>query len=111
MADCGVLSSMKRAKTGVKIITKIAFTTPVAMLRAMMSEVAPIAAPVPPPAAQETAAQAAIDDALSKVAPSLVRIHVVSVEHQDGREIKREAAGSGTIISAERPIICSGLKP
>src|SRR3954468_20540029 len=55
--------------------------------------------------AQATAPPAAIDDALSKVAPSLVRIHVVSVEHQDGREIKREAAGSGTIISAEGHVL------
>jgi serine protease Do len=48
---------------------------------------------------------AAIDLALSKVAPSLVRIHVVSVEYQEGREIKREAAGSGTIISAEGHVL------
>jgi serine protease Do len=63
------------------------------------------AASAPQPAVQETAAQAAIDEALSKVAPSLVRIHVVSVDHQDGREIKREAAGSGTIISAEGHVL------
>jgi len=62
-------------------------------------------ASAPQPAVQETAAQAAIDEALSKVAPSLVRIHVVSVDHQDGREIKREAAGSGTIISAEGHVL------
>ena len=37
--------------------------------------------------------------------PSLVRIHVVSVEHQDGREVKREAAGSGTIISADGHVL------
>src|SRR4029453_2260027 len=48
---------------------------------------------------------AAIDLALSKVAPSLVRIHVVSVEYQEGREIKREAAGSGPIISAEGHVL------
>ena len=35
----------------------------------------------------------------AKVAPSLVRIHVVTVNHTDGREIKREASGSGTIIT------------
>jgi serine protease Do len=55
---------------------------------------------------QAAAAQpAAIDVALSRVSPSLVRIHVVSVDHQDGREIKREAAGSGTIISAEGHVL------
>ena len=48
---------------------------------------------------------AAIEGALAKVAPSLVRIHVVSVEHQDGRELKREASGSGTIISADGHVI------
>jgi serine protease Do len=48
---------------------------------------------------------AAIESALAKVAPSLVRIHVVSVDHQDGRELKREASGSGTIISAEGHVI------
>jgi serine protease Do len=42
-----------------------------------------------------------IDTAIAKVEPSLVRIHVVSVEFQDGREVKREASGSGTIISPE----------
>ena len=61
-------------------------------------------APGPQPAVRD-GSPAAIDDALSKVSPSLVRIHVVSVEHQDGREIKREAAGSGTIISAEGHVL------
>ena len=66
----------------------------------------PAQAPAQAAAAQPAAAQpAAIDIALSKVSPSLVRIHVVSVEHQDGREIKREAAGSGTIISAEGHVL------
>src|SRR4030095_445374 len=43
--------------------------------------------------------------ALSKVAPSLVRIHVVSIDHQEGREMKREAAGSGTIITPEGHVV------
>ena len=47
----------------------------------------------------------AIEAALAKVAPSLVRIHVVTVSHQDGREIKREASGSGTIITPEGHVI------
>ena len=62
----------------------------------------PVAAAAQPSA---VAPPAAIDLALSKVAPSLVRIHVVSVDHQDGREIKREASGSGTIISAEGHVL------
>ena len=56
--------------------------------------------PGPPPAQSE-----AIQAALSRVAPSLVRIHVVTVSHTDGREIKREASGSGTIITAEGHVV------
>ncbi len=59
----------------------------------------------PPPPSQAVAPPAAIDEALSRVAPSLVRIHVVSIDHQEGREVKREAAGSGTIISAEGHVL------
>lgn len=47
----------------------------------------------------------AIDAALAKVAPSLVRIHVVTIDYQEGREIKREAAGSGTIITPEGHVL------
>ena len=54
------------------------------------------------PAADDAAAVAR---ALEKVAPSLVRIHVVSVDHQDGRELKREASGSGTIITPEGHVL------
>ena len=32
-------------------------------------------------------------------------IHVVSIDHQDGRELKREAAGSGTIITPEGHVV------
>ena len=57
--------------------------------------------------AQSHAAEdsAAVAHALSKVAPSLVRIHVVSVDHQGGRELKREASGSGTIITADGHVL------
>jgi serine protease Do len=48
---------------------------------------------------------AAVYAALSKVAPSLVRIHVVSIDYQDGREIKREASGSGTIITPDGHVV------
>jgi serine protease Do len=46
-----------------------------------------------------------VEAALAKVAPSLVRIHVVSIDYQDGRELKREAAGSGTIITPEGHVV------
>ena len=39
------------------------------------------------------------------MAPSLVRIHVVSIEYEDGRELKREASGSGTIITPEGHVV------
>ena len=48
---------------------------------------------------------AAVHTALQKVAPSLVRIHVVSLDHQDGRELKRQAAGSGTIITVDGHVV------
>jgi serine protease Do len=51
------------------------------------------------------AAPAAVEAALAKVAPSLVRIHVVTVSHAGGREIKREASGSGTIITADGHVV------
>ena len=75
-----------------------------------MMFVAAVLAAAMPAAAQEArvpppAQSAAIDAALAKVAPSLVRIHVVSVDHQDGRELKREASGSGTIITAEGHVL------
>jgi serine protease Do len=48
---------------------------------------------------------AAVQAALAKVAPALVRIHVVMLEHQDGRELKRESSGSGTIITPEGHVV------
>ncbi len=48
---------------------------------------------------------AAVELALAKVAPSLVRIHVVSLDHNEGRELKREASGSGTIITPEGHVV------
>jgi serine protease Do len=57
------------------------------------------------PASSAPADSAAVHAALSKVAPSLVRIHVVSIDHEDGRELKREAAGSGTIITPEGHVV------
>lgn len=46
-----------------------------------------------------------IEQALARVAPSLVRIHVVIVQHAEGREVKREAAGSGTIITPDGHVL------
>ncbi|MBI4650862.1 trypsin-like peptidase domain-containing protein, partial [Candidatus Desantisbacteria bacterium] len=41
-----------------------------------------------------------MNNAIDKVKPALVRIHVVSTSYEDGREIKRESAGSGVIINS-----------
>jgi serine protease Do len=49
--------------------------------------------------------QSAIDRALERVKPSLVRIHVVVVDYEQGREIKREGAGSGTIVTPEGHVV------
>jgi serine protease Do len=54
---------------------------------------------------EKTAEPGAIEAALSKVAPSLVRIHVVAFGYSDGRELKREASGSGTIITPEGHVL------
>jgi len=46
-----------------------------------------------------------VREVTEKVRPALVRIHVVSVDHASGREVKREAAGSGVIIHPEGYVI------
>jgi serine protease Do len=57
------------------------------------------------PRAADSGQTAAVEAALAKVAPSLVRIHVVSIDYQDGRELKREAAGSGTIVTPDGHVV------
>jgi serine protease Do len=47
----------------------------------------------------------AVDQAIARVYPALVRIHSVSLEFQDGREVKQQGAGSGAIISADGYVI------
>ena len=56
-------------------------------------------------AGQRTPSDPEIRTALARISPSLVRIHVVTYEYEEGREIKREAAGSGTIISADGHVL------
>ena len=55
IAERGVLSRRNFAAIGVAIITRIALSTPVAMLNAITSELAPIAAPVTGPTMYVTA--------------------------------------------------------
>ncbi len=56
---------------------------------------------MPGPSFSQTADRAAIDRAIAAVYPSLVRISVVAIEHEEGREIKLESSGSGTIITPD----------
>src|SRR2546421_7768185 len=45
--------------------------------------------------------RAAVDAAINRMRPALVRIHVVSTEYREGRELKMQAVGSGAIISKD----------
>src|SRR4051812_7328489 len=58
------------------------------------------ASPVPgdePP----TKVRAMVEAAIGRIRPGLVRIHVVSTEYREGRELKMQAVGSGAIISKD----------
>src|SRR5436190_15444721 len=48
-----------------------------------------------------TNVRAIVEGAIDKMRPSLVRIHVVSTEYREGREMKMQAVGSGAIISKD----------
>ncbi|MFL6280804.1 MAG: PDZ domain-containing protein [Vicinamibacterales bacterium] len=56
-------------------------------------------------ARQRSPSELLIGPALAKISPSLVRIHVVTYGYEEGREVKREASGSGTIISADGHVL------
>src|SRR6266403_2829196 len=45
--------------------------------------------------------RAIVDAAIARMKPALVRIHVVSTEYHEGRELKMQAVGSGAIISKD----------
>ena len=49
--------------------------------------------------------RAAVNAAINRVRPALVRIHVVSTDYRDGRELKTQAVGSGAIISKDGYLI------
>ena len=55
------------------------------------------------PLTEET--RRAVDVAIDKVYPSLVRIHSVSVYYNEGREVKGESSGSGVIISKDGYVV------
>src|SRR6266550_3312531 len=45
--------------------------------------------------------RAVVDAAIVRMRPALVRIHVVSTEYREGREMKMQGVGSGSIISKD----------
>lgn len=47
----------------------------------------------------------AMEQAIARVKPALVRIHVVSVQYSQGREVKRESSGSGFIIHKDGYVV------
>src|SRR5262245_38629263 len=49
--------------------------------------------------------RAAVDAAVAKVKPALVRIQVVSTYYSEGREQKQQSVGSGAIITKEGHLI------
>ena len=59
------------------------------------------------PAAQGavTSDRAAVDRAIAAVLPSLVRLSVVYLDQQAGREVKGQLSGSGTIISTDGYVV------
>ncbi|MFI5177680.1 MAG: PDZ domain-containing protein [Vicinamibacterales bacterium] len=63
---------------------------------------APQAASAPQTAASD---RAAVDRAIAAVFPSLVRVSVVYLDQQAGREVKGQLSGSGTIISADGYVV------
>jgi serine protease Do len=49
--------------------------------------------------------RAAVDEAVARVKPALVRIHIVQYYYGEGREVKYEASGSGAIITPEGHVV------
>ena len=60
---------------------------------------------LPGPVFSQEADRAAIARAIAAVYPSLVRISVVAIDHEEGREIKMEASGSGTIVTPDGYVV------
>ena len=59
----------------------------------------------PPVAARAVAQRSGVDPAIKAILPSLVRISVVYLDQQAGREVKGQAFGSGTIISPDGYVV------
>ncbi len=46
-----------------------------------------------------------VEQAIGRMRPALVRIHVVSTDYREGRELKMQAVGSGAIITKEGHLV------
>jgi len=77
------------------------------LLTTLTLALAPLAAARAADAPAELSAETrqAVDRAIASVLPALVRIHVVEVDYQSGREVKSEATGSGVIFTPEGHVI------
>lgn len=80
------------------------FPAVLAVLSAAFLPLALAAGDSPAPTVDEPL-QTAVDAAVEKVKPALVRIHVVSTYYSGGRELKYQSSGSGAIISPEGHVI------
>lgn len=58
-----------------------------------------------PAATQASGDRAGVDRAIAAVYPSLVRVSVVFIDQQAGREVKGQLSGSGTIISPDGYVV------
>jgi serine protease Do len=81
-----------------------------AVLAGFASQQAPARAPATPPrptpaAGAATGDRGAVDRAIAAVYPSLVRVSVVYLDEQAGREVKGQLSGSGTIISTDGYVV------
>jgi serine protease Do len=57
------------------------------------------------PAELPAKVRAVVDSAVEKMRPALVRIHVVSTDYREGRELKMQAVGSGAIITKDGYVV------
>src|SRR6266496_1233592 len=64
-----------------------------------------LVSPAAPAADTSDGLRAAVDAAVSKVKPALVRIQVVSTYYVEGREQKHQSVGSGAIITKEGHLV------
>ena len=78
---------------------------PLLRVCAVVSLISLVSAPGAPAQSATPALHQAIETAVARVKPALVRIHVVSASYRDGRELKYQSSGSGAIISPDGYIV------